>query len=598
MGILVLGSCEKLLNTQPQDFVTPDNYYGTEAELEAALTGIYDNLRSTNLYGNRMMGAYGLEADEGYFWRTSPDTGPKVYNFSSSDFDVNVFWRNLYIGISRANMLLANMNKNPDISIETRNRIRGEALFLRAYYYFLLVQAFGDVPLILEPVESPHDTNVPRTPIVEVYNQVLADMEEAEGLVDEIAELGFGGRVNKSAVRGILARVCLHMAGYPVQDESKYEDAKKWAKMVIDDATSGHELNPSFSEIFINYAQDEYDIKETIWEVEFWGNTSTSYSAAGYVGSISGPLSTNVTTGTAAGQIRVTHKLYHLYSPGDLRRDWAIANFTYNSTGPNGAKTFITATTNASIYNRYPGKYRREYELVIPKSNNMGPMNFPVLRFSDVLLMYAEADNEINGPQPEAIEYVEAVRKRGWSTGIRNVSITSGGSGYTSAPTVVFEGGGGEGAVATATITNGRVTGVTFARDEITGSKIGHSYTSPPTVTFVGGGGSGATATATIHRLEDAEIPAFDKESKESFRLFIQDERARELCFETLRRHDLIRWGIFVTTMRLVASDIDEHNPGAYYAEHYRRVSNTHLLWPIPTYEMTLNRALTQNPGW
>ncbi|RZA01364.1 MAG: hypothetical protein EOP11_17475, partial [Proteobacteria bacterium] len=98
------------------------------------------------------------------------------------------------------------------------------------------------------------------------------DMEAAEQLVPDITTVGYSGGVSKSAVRGMLARVNLHMAGEPLNDKTRYAEASKWAKKVMDDALAGHELNPSYAQVFINVAQDKYDIKESIWEVEFTGN--------------------------------------------------------------------------------------------------------------------------------------------------------------------------------------------------------------------------------------------------------------------------------------------------------------------------------------
>src|SRR5690606_31092929 len=119
---------------------------------------------------------------------------------------------------------------------------KGEALFLRGFFYFLLVQTWGDVPLITEPATSPFQILVARTPAKEVYQQILNDLEAAEALVPSITTLGFGGRASKSAVRGMLARVNLHMAGYPLNDKSRLEEVSKWAKMVIDDPDAQHAL--------------------------------------------------------------------------------------------------------------------------------------------------------------------------------------------------------------------------------------------------------------------------------------------------------------------------------------------------------------------
>src|SRR5690606_19629993 len=106
--------------------------------------------------------------------------------------------------------------------------------------------------------------------------QIIADLTEAQGIVLKASEIGYGGRVSQSAVQGILARVCLYMAGNPINDVSKYTLARAWADSVI---TSGlHELNPNYADVFKNYATDTYDIKESILEVEFYGNSQGIYS--------------------------------------------------------------------------------------------------------------------------------------------------------------------------------------------------------------------------------------------------------------------------------------------------------------------------------
>src|SRR5690606_9451239 len=169
----------------------------------------------------------------------------------------------------------ANVDRNPGLDQSFRDRVRGEALFLRGYFYFQLVQYYGGVPVFDGPTESVVDVDKPRNTIREVYDRIIADMTAAEPFVQDITELGFGGRVSKSAVRGFLARVNLHMAGEPLKDPNGYAEASKWAKMVID--ANMHALNPSYPQIYKNYAADQYDIKESIWEVEFFGNRSDQY---------------------------------------------------------------------------------------------------------------------------------------------------------------------------------------------------------------------------------------------------------------------------------------------------------------------------------
>lgn len=591
-------SCKKFLDTKVQDFISPSDYYTTDAQLNLALNGVYDVLGDPNMYGERMEYRFGMEGDEGYYSQINPVSGPCQYNYTSADAEVNLFWTALYKGIARANILLANVDNNNSLSDASRGKVRGEALFLRSYYYFILAQNWGGVPLILKPV-SPSNTDIPRTPLKDVYAQILTDMTAAEGLVGDIGTIGFGGRVNKSAVRGVLARVCLAMAGEPLKDVSKYKDASAWAKKVIDDATAGHSLNPSYSQVFINYAADKYDMKESIWEVEFRGNGTDTYTETGRFAYFASQYCLNLLTGYANGFIKPTAKFYQLFTPGDLRREWVTPAFTYSSTGIAGTKTFITPpATAAAMYSLFTAKYRREYEILTPKNIGVSPMNFPLLRFSDVLLMYAEAENELNGPTQPAKDAINLVRRRGWVTGIKTVTITSGGSGYTTAPTVIFSISPGTDAVGTAVITGGKVTGITFADDEILGTKVGSGYATAPTITFSGGGGTGASATATIYSKTDADLTASMSSSKDNLRLTIQDERSRELGFEALRRGDLLRWGIFVPSMQAVANMISVNVPGAFYGVWFSNVSSKHQLLPFPAVEKSLNNALDQNPGW
>lgn len=270
-------SCNKdFLETVPSDFLAPEIYYQTEEQLNFAKASVYNSLGSSDLWGTIANYLLGFSADEGYMNRSSLVIGPWNHNHVPSDSYNSRFWSNLYRGISRANQLLANVDNNPQISKEFRDQVRGEVLFLRGYYNFLLVQFYGPVPLKLMPTVSVEDVDSPNAEIDAIYDQIIIDMTEAEKLVKSISEVGCGGQVNKSAVRGLLARVNLYMAGKPLNDASRYAEAKKWAKMVMDDTESNHALNPSFAQVFINYAADAYDIKESIWEAEFWVTGSTA----------------------------------------------------------------------------------------------------------------------------------------------------------------------------------------------------------------------------------------------------------------------------------------------------------------------------------
>ncbi|PTQ96625.1 putative outer membrane starch-binding protein [Mucilaginibacter yixingensis] len=651
---LEMVSCKKSLNTVPTDTLTQPEYYNTEAKLNSALAGVYQPLSTAALYGDAMFDQLGASTDEGFYARSAQVTGVQVYSFDYTNADINNLWTQLYQGIERANILIQNINQ-ASMDETKRKVILGETLFLRGYYHFLLVSNFGDVPLKTAPTASVNTVNLPRTPAKDVYAQILKDMTTAEGMVNTATAIGYGGHVSKTVVEGILARVCLTMAGYPLNDASKYQDALSWAQKVV--ASGEHSLNPSYKQMFVNLHQNIYDVKESMWEVEFAGNGSDGLSDFSRIGNTNGiALSTNTDViGYSYAFVNATAKLYNLYGAGDLRRDWAIAPYSYNAATTPVSDVFFTS---AQLYNRNAGKFRREYETMMPKNKNNTAINFPLLRYSDVLLMLAEAENQVNGPTTTAYNAINQVRRRGFginpNTPTASVSVvsgltlaTTGNTGYAYSTTAManvsltITGGGGTGATGMASIAStGKVNGVMITNP-------GSGYTSAPTIkvgtvwtaatayavgqqvtngnnlynvttagtstatgpTNTSGASAAATtgavftyagAAATVTATIATSTVDLSGLTKDTFLQAIQDERARELCYESLRRPDLIRWGIWVQTMNALGADM-KANAGATFAYGGLAGSNVsakHNLYPIPSSEITVNTAATQNPGW
>lgn len=598
-----LSSCSDFLETTPTDFLSPTNYYQTEEHLEFARAGVYDILSTGATWGTYGLYLLAWDGDAGYMNRATLTAGPWNYFYSAADSYNAGFWSALWQGVNRANVLLANLDRNPELDIRLRDKIRGETLFLRGFYYFQLVQYYGGVPIKIEPTASVNDVNQARNTVREVYDQIISDMEAAEPLVPNITELGFGGAVSKSAVRGILARVNLTMAGAPLKDQSRYAEAKKWAKMVIDDPVANHAMNPSHPEIFMNLAGDRYDIKESIFEAEFFGNGLDQYTEGKDVGWINGPASgVGSATGRADSYMSITAKFYNIFEAGDSRKFWNIAHFAYTNTTTNGSKNLSNPpTTELAKYALRPGKFRREYETLLPKADTRTtPENFPLLRFTDVLMMYAEAENAINGPTQEVIDIINSVRWRGWAKGVKTIAVTDGGSGYTSAPTVTISAGeGGKTAEATAVVQGGKVVAINLNRDPSGVDFYLHGvYSAAPTITIEGGGGTGATAEAAIYTSDDARLTSAQTASQTSLLAAIVDERMREFNGEGLRKADLLRWGIFLQVMQDMANTTRQDAPTAFYVQWYANASEKDLFMPIPTAEMSTNLLMEQNPGW
>lgn len=517
---LLLADACSLLDTESQDFIDPKKYYKTEEQLQSALNGVYATLAQTSLYGAMMLGRMGLSADIGYEAYTVDEGTVGYYDVNPADSKIRNYWRDLYDGIGRANLLLENIG-NPEMDEADRDNIRGQALFLRAYYHFLLTTRFGDVPLVLHTPASGKlsDVRIPQTPQREVYLKIIEDMETAAGQVKPIGEVECGGRISQSAVWGILARVCLYMAGEPVNEPGMYAKAKEYAAKVI--GTGYHALNPSYQQVFINYIQDKYDTRESIFEVEFYGNNVGTYSTtAGQVGRNNGIKFTNTDmpeVGYSIGSIRATPYFFQLFEEDDERRDWSIANYTLSDSGE---KETVSAN---NMWIRFCGKFRREYELITPKSTTHTSTNFPLLRYSDVLLMYAEAAAADAGSDATeltaAYEHLNKVRRRGY----------------------------------------------------------GRDLNAPA---------------------EGVDLPV---EGAVSLLEAVKDERARELGHELLRKDDLIRWGEFYDRMQSIRSTVPQTYTSNYYVAarlYYGNVQRRDVLWPIPTYELSVNPYLVQNNGW
>lgn len=559
-ALLLFASCEQLLEKEPYT-LTPETYFNNESELETFLTGVYSPIMQEHFYGNNYP-LYNAGGDDLTFYqRASPASSILCANANSSNTYITTFWRILYEGINRANILLENIDKNDAISQAFRDRVRAEALFLRSFYYFNLVQGWGNVPLRLKSTQSVYGLDAPRVDKEVIYDTLIADIVTALPDLHKSTELSYTGRVTQSAAKGILARIYLFRAGEHFRDNTApdanrqqyFAEAKRWALEVKESGLHG--LVSPYQRVFLDLSEDKYNstgVRESIWEAEEAGNRATVEQAAGRLGNTLGFGSSIDFSSTEGlkGLMGLANpgysykfayaslKLFEMYeSEGDTARgDWNITNYEYVFESGGARKvlgrkyyygkkrpeysepagfTFTEETEVVSNRNktRCAAKYRREHELVGPKNKNYTPINFPILRYSDVLLMIAEADNELT-PEPSALafECIDAVRNR---AGILSLS----------------------------------------------GQAL----------------------------------------SKAQFRDAIKKERAMELCFEASRRWDLIRWGEFGTSMRSMQGYVNQESWGGNfkYASAYYNVPDTYTYFPIPDSEMSINKLITaNNPGW
>lgn len=565
-ALLSLGSCD-FLDKEPTS-ATSDTYLKTETEATSFLKGIYAIITQQSYYGGNYFYLVGGDDLEHYggSGRAPLNGGLICNNATSSDSYVTSFWYTLYAGVNRANILLSQIEDIKDMKPANLKRYTAEARFLRAFYYFNLVECWGDVPFYTEPVLDVKNLQRAVTPRAEIYDFICKEMEESAEDLPTASALGYEpGRVSKSAAWGILARVYMFRAGEfhrmkvtENKEETKkyFTEAGKFAKMVM---TQGHGLAPNYWDYFIDQCADRYNTtaNESIWEAEFAGDGKGTLSTEGRVGNIIGIQAPDLSSktdyvgskdpGFGYAFFWSTPKLYELYtSNNDIKRmNWSIAPFRYTQSeegGPVDGREFEKGklaevkkqywdqsfqygetdskskigdrekTSATSMYDRNCGKWRREYE-ADKKNKNLTAINFPILRYSDVLLMIAECENETHSqPTTEAYNCINEVRKR---AGI---------------------------------------------------SKLPQNL------------------------------------DTEDFRQAVKDERAMELCFEMTRRFDLIRWGEYVQNMNALVSRAQtgyNWNLGPDNVFTYFNITEAYNYFPIPALEMSVNKLITKNnPGW
>ena len=591
-----LPACS-FLDTDPQ-IIPDDGYYNSEQKLIYGLAGVYGVLNSEALYGNYYSLQIANADDLCYFNNyNNSESRPDRYNHSAGTAAIYDTWSKLYEGIKNANRYIEAVEKteiDPEkLSVDIGLYI-AEARFLRAYYHFLLAQAWGDVPLRVKATTAPNpnDVQMAATPQEQVLKWCA---DEIEATIPDLYEPidNTPSRVSQTVAQGILARVYLFMAGESVKQidgldkKEMYRRAAYWANEVI--ASHKHDLNESYEEIFINMIRDQYDTQfhESMWEAEFLGDrTSATDWTNGRIGDLIGLRSQSRTTNYSEwacnysyGYYNGSYTLWQLYWENDRTADetasatvidkrltWNLPGYNYRGMNnqkisyKNKAGETVTRYLQQTqsmfktpwVYNnnfampdiegldqtienafdpadlvydptvmcavRNAGKWRREtvYEKQMSAKSLYTTINFPILRYADVLLMYAEAINEYAGaPDDQAKEAIREIRKR---AGVKT--------------------------------------------DE---SLLG---------------------------------------DYRSFRDLVRNERGRELAFEGLRKWDLIRWGTFVEKMHNAGTNQPTENKYRnvsytnYASANYANVTARHIYLPIPTKELAVNHALRQNPLW
>ena len=376
LALFVISCGDDFTNLAPISQRNVDNFFTNANDFELALNGAYSALHLDGMYSQSHWVMFEMRSD-------NTDQGPDVTGLANELAVIHIFnenslngfigdmYRDHYVLINRANVILDRID-GITMNQTQRDQIRGQALFLRSLAYYNLAIAFGNVPLILTEITDINQriTQSNKTAILE---RVAQDLATAEGLLPDAYPAAQRGRATKGAAAALLGKVHLTLGNNG--------QAETVLRRVL---TMGYSLVPDYANL---WGVANSNNSESIFEVQYRsGGLGTGSPFTNYFSP--SPLLQN---GLGNARNRPTENMWDAYEPGDLRRDISMA------------LTYVNPNTNAVVEARHILKFRSE-----PFQNNDSDINWPVLRYADVLLMLAEAIGE----SPEAYGLINQVRAR------------------------------------------------------------------------------------------------------------------------------------------------------------------------------------------
>lgn len=402
--LLFVQCSDDYLDKTPPDTINTGNYPTNAEELVTLVNGAYQPLQWPKLYNLRMWTS-DIFAGNSIVGAGGGEDGIETVNLANftvgtDNQGVLDLWRGPWPGILRSNIVLS-VAPGLDINEDIKNRSMGEAYFLRAHYYFILVRYFGDVPLVTEPQNTSSDLYPSRTSKEEVYAQIISDLQNAIELLPPKQEYSDTdkGRASKGAAMGMLAKVYLTRGNW---------------QGVVDLSTQlegmGYSLNTNYAD---NFNPQTENSQESLFEIQYAANGGYDFwsneNQCSWTSTFMGPRSSGMVAG-AYGWNQPTQEFVDSYETGDLRK---AATVLYD-----GCPDFAGIAYDPSY--SFTGYNVRKF--LVPQSIaptfDSSPLNFPVLRYADVLLMKAEALNEM-GQTQQAEAPLNQVRNR---AGLDNIA--------------------------------------------------------------------------------------------------------------------------------------------------------------------------------
>jgi hypothetical protein len=454
LAMLSLTACNDYLEVEPAtDVASTELVFGSEGEVRTALYGVYAKVCSDNLFGNRLYNDFQLNSDVDFYANSNEAAAgnqPRRFDVRSDASNVESLWNNLYSAVETANEFIFNLKNSSIYTEDTENaattagdgtvttiqvpkvtaltQMMGEAKVMRAMFYHELLSYWGDVPFTMQSTYETDNLVPTIAPRQEISDALIADLKQiAEYMYsDQDAAVSAPERITKEAAYAMIARLALQAGGYSLNHDgdtdykmtrpSNYKDyyltAREYTKRIID--AGGHKLNKSFRQVFIdecNFIATPGD--DPIFEIPFAKATNSNW---GYAQGPANGVDTGDATdysnsawGACNGGVRTSAFYRYSFDESDLRRDYICGLWYYSSQG------LPTMRLDYSMNNNKWSKLWNTNGLGKSTTSATG-INFAYIRYADVLLMFAEADNELNGPTAEAQEALKVVRRRAFDS--------------------------------------------------------------------------------------------------------------------------------------------------------------------------------------
>lgn len=432
LASLGFTACSDFLDVDSVSKYDSEGVFGEKTEINRALNGVYAKMMSGDFYGDAYFTKFVFNSDVEFTTNTSDvatNNSFRRFDGNSTASDVEKFWNAAYSGVEYANNFVYYLERSPLYSTEDAEimQMMGEAKVIRAMFFHDLVTYFGDIPFTFEPASVVENYVMPIVSRDEVYKTLIEDLKSIAPYMKFAANLSNGvERASKEFCWSMIARMAMHAGGYslrpdtdnpanfgkmerPANYKELYKTALAYCDSVISSAT--HTLSLPYYRVFVNecnYVVNSND--DPIFEIPFAKETS------GNVGYVHGPKSELYEGSTSGdniwGEAKSSAALSAFYrfmfDPEDARRDYLNGLWGYLYNGE------PTISVSYTVYNN---KWSKLWSTSgNPESAGNTGINFPYMRYTDVLLMYAEAANELNdGPTDAAKAALRQVRQRAFT---------------------------------------------------------------------------------------------------------------------------------------------------------------------------------------